>query len=79
MNNNYTTHISSVQDGAIVCFPNSAYYFMKVCDRNGIGGVVRLYSGLYIPIRDLTHYKFGLGVQVVADSLDEFLIGDENE
>lgn len=79
MNNNYTTHIASVQDGAIVCFPHSAYYFMKVCDRSGTGGVVRLSRGLYIATNDLAYYGLDTNVQVVADSLDDFLMGDENE
>lgn len=46
-------HIGSVPDGAIVSFKNSPYYYMKVCDKNGNGGVVRLHNGGYIPTRDL--------------------------
>ena len=41
-------NIASVKDGAIVHVPHSSYEYMKVCDKNGIGGVVRLLNGKYI-------------------------------
>ena len=41
-------HIASVKDGTIVRFPLSAYEYMKVCDKKGIGGVVDLLHGKYI-------------------------------
>lgn len=47
------THIGFVKEGTIFHFPNSVYDYMKVCDRNGIGGVVNLSTGLYISVSDL--------------------------
>lgn len=46
-------HIGSIKDGTIFHFPNSVYDYMKVCDRNGVGGVVKLSTGLYISISNL--------------------------
>lgn len=46
-------HIGFIKEGTILHFPNSAYDYMKVCDRNGVGGVVNLSTGLYISISDL--------------------------
>ena len=46
-------HIGVVKEGTIFYFPNSEYEYMKVCDRNGIGGVVNLSTGLYISTSDL--------------------------
>lgn len=46
-------HIGFIKDGTILHFPNSVYDYMKVCDRNGVGGVVNLSTGLYIPTSDL--------------------------
>lgn len=46
-------HIGFVKDGTIFHFSNSVYDYMKVCDRNGIGGVVNLSTGLYIPTSEL--------------------------
>lgn len=42
------THIGFIKEGTILHFPNSVYDYMKVCDRNGIGGIVNLSTGLYI-------------------------------
>ena len=64
-------HIASVKDGAIVHFPNSAYEYMKVCDENGIGGVVRLLYGEYIDTRDLETEGLGVMCEVAYDSLDD--------
>lgn len=47
------SHIGFVKEGAILQFPNSVYDYMKVCDRNGVGGVVNLSTGLYIPTSEL--------------------------
>lgn len=71
--------ISTVRDGAIVMFPNSAYYWIKVCGRDGIGGVVNLAKGLYIPVRDLNKNGLGEKVTVVAKNLDDLLFEDEEE
>lgn len=46
-------HIGFVKEGTIFHFPNSAYDYMKVCNRNGIGGVVNLSTGLYISTSEL--------------------------
>lgn len=46
-------HIGFIKEGTILHFPNSAYDYMKVCDRNGVGGVVNLSTGLYISTSDL--------------------------
>ena len=46
-------HIGFIKDGTILRFPNSTYVYMKVCDRNGVGGVVNLSTGLYISTSDL--------------------------
>ena len=46
-------HIGSIKDGIIFHFPNSVYDYMKVCGRNGVGGVVNLSTGLYISTSDL--------------------------
>ena len=46
-------HIGSIKDSTIFHFPNSVYDYMKVCGRNGIGGVVNLSTGLYIPTSEL--------------------------
>lgn len=47
------THIGFIKEGTILHFPNSIYDYMKVCDRNGVGGVVNLSTGLYISTSDL--------------------------
>lgn len=46
-------HIGSIKEGTIFHFPNSVHDYMKVCGRNGIGGVVNLSTGLYTSISDL--------------------------
>ena len=46
-------HIGFVKDGTIFHFPNSAYDYMKVCSRTGIGGVVNLSTGLYLSTSEL--------------------------
>ena len=46
-------HIGFVKDDTIFHFPNSAYDYMKVCSRTGIGGVVNLSTGLYLSTSEL--------------------------
>ena len=46
-------HIGFIKEGTILHFPNSAYDYMKVCGRTGIGGVVNLSTGLYISTSEL--------------------------
>ena len=41
-------HVGFIKEGTIFHFPNSVYDYMKVCSREGIGGVVNLSTGLYI-------------------------------
>lgn len=69
-NSNNLVHIASVTDGAIVSFPHSAYAYMKVCDSNGIGGVVRLSTGSYIPTRELEAEGLGLKCHVDFPTID---------
>ena len=51
-------HVGFIKEGTILHFPNSVYDYMKVCDRNGVGGVVNLSTGLYIPTSDLEKEGF---------------------
>lgn len=46
-------HVGSIKEGTIFHFPNSVYDYMKVCNRNGVGGVVNLSTGLYISTSNL--------------------------
>lgn len=46
-------HVGFIKEGTIFHFPNSVYDYMKVCDRNGVGGVVNLSTGLYISTSNL--------------------------
>lgn len=72
-----TTHISRAWDGAIVRFPGSKDFFMKTCTRDGIGGVVNLRNGLYVPARDLIRYELGERVTIVAMNLEDFVTDKE--
>ena len=72
-------HYASVQDGAVVQFPFSAYYFMKVCTRDGRGAVVNLWTGELLFNEHLEQDNLGHYCKVVADSLDEFVREDEEE
>ena len=67
------THVGNVWDGAVVCFPNSSYYWFKCCDDSGIGGVVNLQTGLYIRATESELQRHGLDVYVtvVAMHVDE--------
>ena len=53
-------HIGGIREGHIVGFPHSARIFMKVCTREGIGGVVDIATGELIMTSDLP--KYGLDV-----------------
>ena len=64
-------HIASIKDCAIVHFPHSACEYMKVCDKNGIGGVIRLPYGEYINIRELEAEGLGIMCEVAYNSLDD--------
>ena len=71
-------HIGSVKDGAIVRFPHSVYEYMKVCDRNGVGGVVRLFNGEYINTRDLEREGLGVMCKVTYENLDKMYYEEWN-
>lgn len=64
------THIGFIKEGTIIHFPNSVYDYMKVCDRNGVGGVVNLSTGLYIPTSDLE--KEGLSPMIDCPAENSF-------
>ena len=49
-------HISGIPDGHIVNFPNSARTFMKVCTKEGQGGVVDIVTGELIMVSNLPQY-----------------------
>ena len=66
-------HIGVVKEGTIFYFPNSGYEYMKVCDRNGIGGVVNLSTGLYISTSDLE--KEGLS-PIIDCTREEIFYGE---
>ena len=76
---NEPIHYASVQDGAVVQFPFSAYYFMKVCTRDGHGAVVNLWTGELLFARELEADNLGHYCKVITDSLDEFVREDEKE
>ena len=70
-------HIASVHDGAIVHFPYSVCEYMKVCDKTGIGGVVRLPYGIYINTRDLESEGLGVMCEVAYEDLDRMYCSDD--
>lgn len=72
-------HYASVKDGAVVQFPFSAYYFMKVCTRRGEGGVVNLWTGELLTKTDLETDGLGVYCKVISDSLDKFVTESEEE
>lgn len=67
----YETPVAGVKDGSIICFPNSIQMYMKVCDRNGHGGVVRLLDGKYIGSENLEAEKLGRFCEELYDSVHE--------
>lgn len=70
---------ASVNDSAVVQFPFSAYYFMKVCTRRGEGGVVNLWTGELLTKSDLETDGLGVYCKVISDSLDKFVTEGEEE
>ena len=72
-------HYASVKDGAVVQFPFSAYYFLKVCTRRGEGGVVNLWTGELFTKSDLETDGLGVYCKVISDSLDKFVTESEEE
>ena len=53
------THIAFIHDGALCTFKGSNKTWMKVCDDNGVGGVVDIYTGKYVATSNLQKY-YGL-------------------
>lgn len=72
-------HYASVNDSAVIQFPSSAYYFMKVCTRRGEGGVVNLWTGELLTKTDLEADGLGVYCKVISDSLDKFVTESEEE
>ena len=66
-------HIGFIKEGTIFYFPYSEYNYMEVCDRNGIGGVVNLSTGLYISTSDFE--KEGLS-SMIDCKMEENLCDD---
>lgn len=71
-------HISTFKDGSIVHFPHSCVEWMKVCDKNGCGGVVDLLRGEYISVHDLPQ-SYGVMAAQSAPNLDALYFGDEED
>lgn len=70
-------HYAIVKDGAVVQFPFSAYYFMKVSTRDDHCAIVNLWTGELLFSRHLEQDNLGHYCKVVANSLDEFVREDE--
>jgi hypothetical protein len=71
-------HYGFARDGAIIQFPNSARYFMKVTRRyDGTSGVVDILKGEYIPNYDLAKYELGPQAIIIANSLEEFVTRED--
>lgn len=68
-------HIGTVKDGAIIKLKGNHHICMKVCDKNGKGGIVHLVGGLYTSTQDLLS-PFCI---VIAENLDEFYYQKEEE
>lgn len=65
--------------GAIVQFPSSARYFMRVAhhdeDKNG---VIDIATGEYIPFSELNERRLGMEARIVAMNLEDFVTDKEN-
>lgn len=61
-------YLSFIPDGTLIRFPNSADLYIKVCGKNGIGGVVAIDSGKYVESRDLRDFGWPVDdVEIVAE------------
>lgn len=61
-------YLPFIPDGTLIRFPNSARFYIKVCGKNGIGGIVGIDNGKYVETRDL--HLLGLSpdnVEIVAE------------
>lgn len=75
---NEIIHVSAAPDGAILEFPFSACYFMKVCNPyTGVGGVVELLRGAYFTYADLEKRGVGQYCKVIHKDLDALYYEDE--
>lgn len=66
-------YLCDVPAGSIVCFKESANYWMKVKELNGIWGVVNLYSGIILS-PNILRTKYGIDPDtcyVVADTVSD--------
>ena len=67
-------HIGFVKDGSIGRFSHSADSYMKVCNPvNGVGGVVGLSTGIYIPVSDLPKFDLGPLFHIDWNNLSELI------
>lgn len=75
---NEIIHVSAAPDGAILEFPFSTCYFMKVCNPyTGVGGVVELFYGAYFTYADLEKRGVGQYCKVIHKDLDALYYEDE--
>lgn len=66
-------HVGFMPDGAVIRFPNSAYWYLKVCDYDGRGGIVNLKNGQFTPTNKI-YSQLGLSPEkaiFVANSVWE--------
>ena len=64
-------HFASVHDGAVVVFPHSFHYYMKVCTGQGQGGVVDIATGRLYNKHEIEQWGYGTQCTVVAKNLRE--------
>lgn len=70
--------VSAAPDGAILEFPHSACYFMKVHNPyTGAGAVVELLYGAYYTYADLEQRGVGQYCKVIYKNLDALYFEDE--
>ncbi len=77
MKNKELWHYHRVKNGAVVQFPTSACYFMKVSTDGGYEAIINLYTGELLFDVELDRKKLGMLCTIVAQSLDDF--SRENE
>ena len=70
--------VNDAPDGAILEFPFSACYFMKVSNPyTGVGGVIELVEGAYYTYADLEKRGVGQYCKVIYKNLDDLYFEDE--
>lgn len=61
-------YLPFIPNGTLIRFPNSATIYLKVCGRNGVGGIVAIDSGRYIKSSDLYYLDMPTdNVEIVAE------------